>query len=709
MLDELWSGLSDFMGDTFSSILESILNATIFKLCYNIEIGLCGIINILSQLFKVFAGLDQVRYGSRYDILINIMFSNRVFSNIYWAMALIGVALTVGFTIWSVVRKSFDSNGKIQDSHAKIVIQGLKSIGLIVSMTLIMSVVINVTNELMNRVDAIFNNAWHLHEDSEREFTEEEYSAMGRVLATIGNYSMVSSSTSRYNINLCYNSIRGDMEYLQNRGVFEYSYHNSDGSDGGVASWQAILSTIAKSGSLSRDVKVDIYYPEISHAITDAMEYLRNNKIVSPVDRVKYDFTSDGDSHLDRMVFLMGTLKAARNPEFNTYPKLDDALRGPYYYGETRSIYDIEKVTEDFNIGFPTDYILVWIAAIAVIFDLVVIILNCIARIFNLLFLYIISPPIIAASPLDGGGKFKQWTIAFLVQSLAVFGTVIAMRLLLIYLPVVMDPQLVLFESAALNALAKFALVLGGFEASKKATALLTGILSDSAGWQAVQAGDMSSSAGKAISTATGIGKAVGGKALGIAKGTASFAFKPATNLVSRPFKFIGDKWKKLGTGGAQNRAEKNVKEQLNTAKAKEAYLANHPNDRKYFDGPKPPNGNDHNNNNNNNNDNNQNNQNNNRNPDRQDHQAHDDGDAQQHHNNPNDALNRRREQMRMGPEGRQEANQEMNRMPVGRHQEAPLGGNRPSLDRPPLPANNRRNSVPRRNNNQGNNNNNNH
>ena len=281
MLDELWSGLSDFMGDTFSSILESILNATIFKLCYNIEIGLCGIINILSQLFKVFAGLDQVRYGSRYDILINIMFSNRVFSNIYWAMALIGVALTVGFTIWAVIRKSFDSNGKIQDSHAKIVIQGLKSIGLIVSMTLIMSVVINVTNELMNRVDAIFNNAWHLHEDSEREFTEEEYSAMGRVLATIGNYSMVSSSTSRYNINLCFNSIRGDMEYLQNRGVFEFSYHNSDGSDGSVASWQAVLSTIAKSGSLSRDVKVDIYYPEISRAITDAMEYLRNNKIIA--------------------------------------------------------------------------------------------------------------------------------------------------------------------------------------------------------------------------------------------------------------------------------------------------------------------------------------------------------------------------------------------------------------------------------------------
>jgi hypothetical protein len=50
-----------------------------------------------------------------------------------------------------------------------------------------------------------------------------------------------------------------------------------------------------------------------------------------------------------------------------------------------------------------------------------------------------------------------------------------------------------------------------------------------------------------------------------------------------------------------------------------------------------------------------------------------------------------------MGPEGRQEANQEMNNIPAGRHQDFAGGSNRPSLDRPPLPENNRRNNVPRR------------
>ena len=57
------------------------------------------------------------------------------------------------------------------------------------------------------------------------EFSEEEYAAMGRVLSTIGNYSIVQSSNNRYNLNLCYNDIRADLYYLQQQGVFDYSYY----------------------------------------------------------------------------------------------------------------------------------------------------------------------------------------------------------------------------------------------------------------------------------------------------------------------------------------------------------------------------------------------------------------------------------------------------------------------------------------------------
>ncbi|MCR4725410.1 MAG: hypothetical protein K5772_08250 [Clostridia bacterium] len=588
MLDSIWDNISDVLGDTLSSVLESILNATIFKLCYYAETGLCRIINVLTQLFGIFAGTDRATYVSggetTKDYLINIFFSNKAISNIYWAMALIGVALTIAFTIWSVIRKMFDASGKVQQSHGQILTSAVRSIVFILGLTIVMNVVITTTNVLMQQITYIFNDAYHLDQPVSREFTEEEYAAMGRVLSTVGNYSMVASSNNRYNLNLCFNDIRGDLYYLQQQGVFDYTYYETDKNGNQIQSWQSVLANVAKSANLTQDVKVDVYNQSVAYSITEAMDYLQNSDHVVPVAKVSRTYVDDNDVHLDRMVFLMGTMGAAKNAAFNKTPSMDDALRGPYYYDQGGNIYDYDQVSDDFDIGFKTDYIVVFIAACAAIWDLLVILLNCTARLFNMLFLYVIAPPIIAVSPLDNGGKFKQWSIAFIVQSLSVFGTVIAMRLLMIYLPIVMSPQLILFDnSSTLNMIAKFVLVFGGFEAAKKSTALLTGILADSAGWQSIQAGDMSSTASMAIGKAVGTGKMLAGKVVGTGAAIGGFVMKPVTNLAKRPFKAAAEAWSKLGTGGRQSREADSIQNRISQGKADEAYLASHPEDRKYL------------------------------------------------------------------------------------------------------------------------------
>ena len=90
-------------------------------------------------------------------------------------------------------------------------------------------------------------------------------------------------------------------------------------------------------------------------------------------------------------------------------------------------------------------------------------------------------------------------------------------------------------------------LIFGGFEAAKKSTSLLTGILADSAGWQAIQAGDMSGSAGKLIGGAAGVAKGAAGLALKTAGGAANFATKPVQNLGARAWAATGGKWTELG------------------------------------------------------------------------------------------------------------------------------------------------------------------
>ncbi|MBR3719754.1 MAG: hypothetical protein IKN20_07830, partial [Firmicutes bacterium] len=162
MLDTLWGNIQDFLGDTLSSILEAVLNATIFKLCYIVEAALCRIINIFTQLFVVFAGLERASYNGKHDFLMNIFFDNKAINNIYWAMALIGVVLTFAFTIWAVIRKLFDASGKVQQSFGQILTGTVRSIVLIMGLTVVMNVVITSTNVLMQQINYIFNDAYHL-------------------------------------------------------------------------------------------------------------------------------------------------------------------------------------------------------------------------------------------------------------------------------------------------------------------------------------------------------------------------------------------------------------------------------------------------------------------------------------------------------------------------------------------------------------------
>ena len=587
---QAWDLASDALGETLSGILESILNATIYRLLYYIARGLCKIVQFLDQMFRVFAGIDRVTYNGEQDYLINVFFRNSAVTNVYWGMALIGIVMCFGFAIAAVIRKIFDSSGKVQQSLGQTMTSLLQSIVLILSMSAIMIVVLNSTNVLMQQVNYIFNDAENLDIPKTIEYTDEQYAAMGRVLNTIGNYSLNPSHTNRYNINSCFNEIRGDLYNLEQQGVFRYHYKQTDSSGKQINTWQSVLQEIANSADLRSDLLMDKSYESVTKAILNAMDIIKNDDSLKPLRDFTRTAPSENMVPLDRLVFLMGTTHAASNPEYNDNPTMDDAVRGPYYVGE-KSIYSLDSVNSDFNISVSAmDYLIIFVAAIAMIVDLLVIILNCIARIFNMMFLYVIAPPVLAARPLDNGGKTKQWMTAFLVQSLSVFGTVIAMRLLLVFLPIIVSDKLVLFpDNNLLNLMGKLLLIYGGFEAAKKSTSMFTGILADSAGWQSVSAGDMSSNARGLIGRATGLATRAAGTAVGVASKVGGFAFKPVTNLAKRPFAAIGKFWSELGTGNSREKqAQQYAKQTLANEKAVEKLRAEEKAKEQNSGGPAP-------------------------------------------------------------------------------------------------------------------------
>ena len=520
---DLMSGVSD----TIMNGLQSILYATIYKFLYYLAVGCCWLIDLLYSMFEIMAGLSKVSYDGDFDYLINIFFSNTTVSKVYWGMALIGLAVGFAFAIAAVIKKLFDTNEKEKRSYGQILTGLFKSALIILCMSVIITMVLNATTLLMQQINYVFINADDLGEEQSITYTDEEYAAMARTLNTIGNFSLNPSYNNRYNLNKCFNEVRLDLQYLKQQGVFDFHYVTKDLEGNTIATWQSALQRIANSASLDRDLSLDVYHESVSKSILETMELLKVNGSFKPLEDYQRHYQPSRTSlPMDRFLFLMATMRAAKNNDYNIEPSLTDPLRGAYYYGE-KSIYDLDTVNEDFDIGIAAlDYLILFLTCFKMLATLLTIILNCVGRIFNMLLLYLISPLIVSVSPLDDGAKFKQWTTAFIVQSFSVFGTIISMRVLLLFMPVVVDPKLVLFANPIANFLTKLIVVLAAFVVAEKATNLITGILADNAGWQSITAGDMSGTAKSAVAKGKALGMSAVSGAAGMGLSTVGLGVK---------------------------------------------------------------------------------------------------------------------------------------------------------------------------------------
>lgn len=517
---------------------------------------LCQLLDLIYSMFRVFAGIDAVTLyvsdgagGTKptQDYLINVFFANSTITKVYWGMAIIGIAMTFGFAVWSVVKKMFDSNDKVKNSYSGILTNCFKAILIICLMSAIVSATINCANILMEQITYVFDNGEKLGEADEIDFDQEDYATMFRVLNTVGNYAVNPSKDTRYNINTCFNEIRQDLQRLDAKGVldFDYKYVMLENDDGGNtetaldSTWQSALVKIAGSHSIYQDLNLDTYYPSVEEAILECMDLINNDASFAPIQSTHYDrvsSTTTENATPGKIVMLAGSMNAAyeeigksgswffgigakEGKGVKADAGVTDSIRMPFYNG-SRDIYDQDEVEDQFDIDFGKwNHILVILGSFFLIKEFAACLLNCVARIFNMMLLYLVSPLVISVYPLDEGGKFKQWSTAFIVQSFSVFGTVIAIRILMLFVPVVMSASLVIFDDPFMNLAAKIVLIMGAGLTAEKASSLITGILADNAGMAALQAGDIGNTARAAVSAgrkiATGIASTAAGHAAG--------------------------------------------------------------------------------------------------------------------------------------------------------------------------------------------------
>ena len=524
------------IGGAIKDFFMDLLENYVFVIFYYIEIALLYVLKLLENLMMVFTGEAPVTYNGNEDSLLNVFFSHDSVRGVYMGIGMVGIAFAFAFAIVSVIRKMFDSRGKYQSLTMGTILGNLlKSILIIFGMNAILLVAVNATNILLQAVSDSFilSNDLLTGAGNVKEFSDEEYAAMGRILNTVGNYSLNPSYRSRYNLNACYNDIRTDLKYLGDRGMFSYHYVSMDENEKEVVTWQSIMEELGTAYNYNTETTLDSYDDGLTNAILDTMEIIKQNpniRVLKSYQGTTHEYT--GRVSLDRIMFLVGTMgtintAAARNDVYNKDPNFYDNIRAPFYYG-SKDMYSFSDVKKVFSVSpLKMNYLIVYVGGYEIAMEMMVVIVTCGVRLFNLLALYLIAPLAISTMPMDDGAKFKQWTTAFIVQLLSVVGMVVAIRLFILLLPLIWSPALTVgntsiglddFSDATstegalslaatllnllMTMILKIVLTYTAVQAISKVNGIFTGILADNAGFQAVSAGDMRGEFGR-----SGIGK----------------------------------------------------------------------------------------------------------------------------------------------------------------------------------------------------------
>lgn len=189
-----------------------------------------------------------------------------------------------------------------------------------------------------------------------------------------------------------------------------------------------------------------------------------------------------------------------------------------------------------FNVGLVYYYYDLWYFNFLIGFAFLIIciklfyniIMGLMKRIIEMVGLFIISPPIIAIMPLDGGKAFTNWKSNFISKALAAYGAIIGMNVFFLILPYLNEIELFEPSLNLLNIIFSCLFILVGLVTVEGFIGLLSGFIG----------ADDSAKAGAEISGKVGDVLAKSAKMTGAAAG---FGVKAAT----MPFKGL----KQLGHG----------------------------------------------------------------------------------------------------------------------------------------------------------------
>lgn len=418
-------GFSKLLGG-FMAVLEKIaswvgaLFSIIPKTLYLLITFAMQIVDIIQLLFQKLAGLD-VYYIEGSDnpesgdfliyFLRKVLFEKGTLNTVFWSMVILGLFLLVFATIVAVVRTQYNYDDK-PVSPTKVVGQAIKSLFsfAIVPIVAFFGVYLgNIFLQALNSATTVQTET--ISFDSSARIKLEPY--------TLSNgkrtYAGIDLFGKNFGIN---NETFSGMVFRAATYRANRIRNNAD--------FRALCdgSKETNAGSIYSGVTFGMF--EVT-----ANDYETAAKRLD--DAFVYNYRLDQYAYVNWKASVETALTMSVGVLFNDFTAVLYAL--PY---KTFSRYNVAWVWFYYDL-WQFDYVMAIISIVALAIIYLNITSAMMKRAIELTMLMIVSPAVVAVTPLDGGGMQKRWRENFIKKTLSAYGAVVGVNLLFIILPIIRD------------------------------------------------------------------------------------------------------------------------------------------------------------------------------------------------------------------------------------------------------------------------------
>ena len=492
-----------------------------YKIIASILAGLLKIVDYIEQLFNVFAGIEDVKVSTGENTgvstsLLDYFLQNETVANVFWVFIIVGVGILGAFTAYAVIRNLVvmkKTNGKIIGQF----FSGLFAFFLVASVTITGIAASNLALGAVNSAFQIDGDSYTL---SQRIFAigaeAVESGTAWRPGVSIKDVNLGFQSGD--DIIGEYEKVLGPFEDID-----EYKGTSSSGELVAVPIKSEYLDEWIETEPLLKE-EIEQIKDVIDFQLSDKTNWIELYKLVKEmfaesssistnglkmaVSTIRYaqkglfdsgdigeiDYSIDSLNRYENMKEIeIGRIVGGKTipiifkdyseayiREFNnsiyiydcqvisetqsTFDKFDNEVSSILFVGMKRYAGNGIQVIKKYKIGLidPLTYnwALAYIAAIVLIIVLFVSALSLAKRVFDIIFLFFSMPFPIATMPSDDGARFKLWKDTMISKVILAYGTVIAVNLFLLVLPLI--TSITFSVNNVVNCVAQLIFIIGG-------------------------------------------------------------------------------------------------------------------------------------------------------------------------------------------------------------------------------------------------------